>query len=773
MNLKAKLTALLFVVCLLSFAQKKANPQLGIDPIDDVVAAMTLDEKISMVRGTGMDVPSFNGQVTGNIAGKVAGAAGSTFEIPRLGIPSIIFADGPAGLRIDTIRVNDSKRYYTTAFPIGTSLASSWNTELLDRVGEAVGNEILEYGVDIWLAPAFNIQRNPLCGRNFEYYSEDPFLSGKLATAIINGVQSKGVGTSIKHYAVNNQETNRNNVDAIISERALREIYLKGFEIAVKEANPWTIMSAYNKVNGTYASESYDLLTTIPRDEWGFTGIVITDWYAGKDYSGQVKAGNDLLMPGRTPENKKIRAAIENGILSETELDRNIIRILNTILKTPSCKNYKYSNNPELKKNADIAREAAAEGIVMLKNEGHSLPLKSNKIALLGNPSYDMFIGGNGSGEVYKAYVISLLEGLTKAGYEVDKNLVKKYQNHIKEEKLKQPERTNILQKYELLPEIAWSQEDLAKIAQTTDIAILTIGRNAGESADRKVEKDYYLSASELELIKNTAAVFHAQKKKIVVVLNIDAVIDVSKWQNDVDAIIVAWLPGQEAGNAIADVLSGKINPSGRLSATFPMDYNDVPSAETFPKPGERPKTSIYNEGIYVGYRYYNTFDIKPAYEFGYGLSYTTFNYSDLKLSSNEFNEKIEISLTITNTGNTAGKEVVQLYISAPTDSLDKPNEELKGFFKTKLLQPGEKQQVSFIIDASNLASFNTQCSAWIADKGRYIVKIGASSKDFRLSKEFSLKNEIIVEKVHKVLAPEIEFKEITRISKGKDIGIN
>lgn len=760
--MKIRLLLLFLIVYLGLFAQNTKYPQLGINSIDEVIAAMTLEEKISMLRGNGMSASTGDGPVAGWVGGKVPGAAGTTYAIPHLGIPSIIVADGPAGLRIDTLRIDDPKRYYTTAFPIGTSLASTWNIELARQVGNAMGNEIREYGVDIFLAPALNIQRNPLCGRNFEYYSEDPIISGKIAAAVINGVQSQGVGTSIKHYAVNNQETNRFNVDAILSERALREIYLKGFEIAVKESQPWTVMSAYNKINGTYASESYDLLTTVLRDEWGFTGFVMTDWFGGKNYPGQVRAGNDLLMPGRKSENKKIKAAIENGTLSEAELDRNIKRILTIILQTSTFKQYKYSNNPDLKKNASISRQAAAEGIVMLKNEDNTLPLKSKKIALLGNPSYDLFIGGNGSGEVYKAYVVSLLEGLKNAGYQIDNKLINKYRRNIKEGKQNQPERTNILQKFELLPEIDWTPQELSDLANETDIAILTIGRNAGEGSDRDVENDYYLSARELEFIKSTANAFHSQNKKIVIVLNIDGVVDVTAWQDDVDAIIVPWLAGQEAGNAIADVLSGKVNPSGRLAVTFPMKYADVPSAETFPGiPIERPKTAIYNDGIYVGYRYHNTFGVKPAYEFGYGLSYTEFKYSNLKLSSNKFDGKIEVSLTITNIGKVAGKEVVQLYLSASSHTMDKPNEELKSFVKTDLLQPNEKKQISFTINAADLASFDSKRSSWVSDAGEYTVKIGASSHDFKLTGTFSLNKEIIVERVNAVLAPNVEFNEL------------
>lgn len=763
MNFRILIIVLLTIVSLPSVAQNKTNPQLRVDNIDEVIASMTLDEKISLIRGIGMKTEKGDGPAAGKIDGKVPGAAGGTFSIPRLGIPQIIVADGPAGLRIDTIRHNDSKRYYTTAFPIGTSLASTWDTQLMTEVGEAIGNEVLDYGVDIWLAPALNIQRNPLCGRNFEYYSEDPVVSGKIASAIVKGVQSKGVGTSIKHFAVNNQETNRSNVDAILSERALREIYLKGFEIAVKEANPWTVMSAYNKVNGTYASESYDLLTTILRDEWRFNGFVMTDWFAGRNYPQQVKAGNDLLMPGRSSENKRIKAAIENGTLSEEDLNRNIKKILSVIVQTPNFKNYNYTEKINLNKNAEISRQAASEGIILLKNEDKTLPLKSTKVSLLGTPSYDMYIGGNGSGEVYKAYTISLLDGLRNSNFTVDASLINRYEAHIKHEQSNAPKRMTVLDKFLTYSEPEWTQEELNNMSKNSDVAIVTIGRNAGEGADRNLEKDYYLSDLEIDFLKRTSKAFHSKGKKVVVVLNIDGIVDVSKWQNDVDAIVIAWLPGQEAGNAIADVLNGKVNPSGRLTMTIPADYSDVPSSKAFPgTPADRPETTTYNEGIYVGYRFHNTFNIEPAYEFGYGLSYTKFNYSDLNISSTEFKDKLEVSVLITNTGSVTGKEVVQLYLSAPL-TIDKPNEELKGFAKTRSLKPGEKQQITFTINSSDLASFNTKRASWIADAGDYTIKIGSSSKKIHLTKSFSLDKEIVVEKVKNVMSPVVEFEELIK----------
>lgn len=749
MKLKKTIATLLCAICLQASAQT-ALPQLGKASIKDIIAAMTLDEKIEFIHGIGMNVSSGNGPVAGSILGRVPGAAGATNKIERLGIPSIIMADGPAGLRIDTLRNGDSRRYYTTAFPTGTILASTWSPMLIEEVGKAMGNEVKEYGVDILLAPGINIQRNLLCGRNYEYYSEDPFLTGRIGAAFVKGVQSNGVGTSVKHFAANNQETGRNYVDAIVSERALREIYLRAFQYIVKTAQPWTVMSSYNKLNGTYTSESKRLLTDILRDEWGFNGIVTTDWYAGRNYPDQMKAGNDLLMPGKAQESKKLKAAIAKGTLDVKDIDRNIERILQLVLKCPSYSSYKYSNNPDLKAHAAIARKAAVEGLVLLKNNANTLPVAMGKVCLLGNTSYSTLVGGTGSGEVASAHNVSIAEGLQEAGIDIDPALIAIHNSYIKEQEAKRPPRTNILQKISVLPEKNWTEEELSSLAANNDMAVITIGRNAGEGSDRKVDVDYMLSPNELALIDATSKAFHAKGKKVVVLLNIDGVVDVCSWQDKADAILVAWLPGVQAGNAVADVLTGKENPSGRLAITFPKTYDDVPSAKTFPgEPADRPNSSTYNEGIYVGYRHCNTNHVAPAYEFGYGLSYTTFDINKLKLNKKKFYDKIIVTATVKNTGKKTGKQVVQLYLSAPSTKLDKPSEELKGFVKTDMLKPGEKQVVSFTLTPDELASYNTDASAWVADKGEYTVKIGDSSRHFVQTATFSLADDIVVEKCH------------------------
>lgn len=750
MNLK---TVLLSVACMMALGVS-AQPKLSKATIKDVVKAMTLDEKIEFLHGIGMPAASGSGPVTGSVQGKVPGAAGETQRMERLGIPAIIMADGPAGLRIDTIRGDKTRRYYTTAFPTGTILASTWNTALVEEVGNAMGNETKEYGVDILLAPGMNIQRNLLCGRNYEYYSEDPYLTGHIAAAMVNGVQKNGVGTSVKHFAANNQETRRASVDARMSERALREIYLRAFQYVVKTTQPWTVMSSYNKLNGTFTAESKYLLTTILRDEWGFKGMVTTDWFSGKDFAAQVAAGNDLMMPGRPNETEQIKAAIANGTLSMEEVDRNIERILELVVKCPSFLGYKYSDNPDLKAHAEVSRNAATEGMVLLKNGlTPVLPLKKGmSIALLGNYSYKTIVGGTGSGEVPSAHNVSIAEGLQHAGFPINKNLVDLHAKYIAEEEAKLPPRTQIIQKVEAIPERLWTKDELQQLAANNDIAVITIGRIAGEGRDRKVDADYKLSEAELAMLSNASEAFHAKGKKVVVVLNVDGAIDAYTWADKVDAILVAWLPGVQAGNAVADVVCGKVNPSGKLAITFPKAYEDVPSAKDFPGvPAKKPQYCEYNDDIFVGYRYHNTKNVEPAYPFGYGLSYTTFSMSGLKLSGKTFNNKMTATVTVKNTGKVAGKEVVQLYLSAPVTSQEKPSEELKGFVKTKLLKPGEQQVITFTLSADDLASYYPDQSSWIADKGTYTVKVGNSSRNFQQEASFSLKDNIITEKCHSI----------------------
>ncbi len=700
---------------------------------------------------------------------RVLGAAGGTMAIPRLGIPETVFADGPAGLRIQPKRKDDPNTYYATAFPVGTALASSWNTELIEEVGKAMGEEVKEYGVDVYLAPALNIDRNPLNGRNFEYYSEDPLVSGEIASAYVRGVQSNGVGTSVKHYAANNQESNRLRLNAHVSERAMRELYLKGFEIAIKDAEPWTIMSAYNKINGTYASANEDLLTTVLRDEWDYKGIVMTDWFGGypdfesiqdsvSDVVAQIEAGNDLLMPGAEKQKAALVKALKEGKVNKEAINTSLKRILAYIIETPTFKGYKYSNDPDLEANAQVTRSAATEGMVLLKNDNEVLPFtnKSGTIAVFGDTSYSFIAGGTGSGDVNEAYTVSLIDGLTGAGYTIDKGLQTAYVPFVEKmtakEMKRREENGGLLSDVQRIPEMPLDREMLAKKAKASEVAVITIGRNAGEQHDRKITNDFYLGQDEIKMINSVSDAFHAEGKKVIVILNIGGVIETATWKDKVDAILLAWQAGQEGGNSVADVFSGVKNPSGKLTMTFPVDYHNHPSAENFPGfPAHDPSEVFYKEGIYVGYRYFNTFGIKSSYEFGFGKSYTTFEYSDLKISDSTFEDEIEVTVKVKNTGKVTGKEVVQVYISAPTNLADKPSEELRAFAKTKALKPGKSEKLKFTLKAKDLASFIDEQSAWITEKGTYTIKIGASSLDIQLTDDFFVAKDITVEKVNNV----------------------
>ncbi len=757
-------------------------PQLGQAPLKEVLAALTPEEKVKLVVGMGFYPSGFpEGMLPpGNpgdreIPEKVPGAAGRSHAIARLGIPSLTLSDGPAGVRIDPTRKGDTaKTYYATAFPVATLLASTWDTAMVRRLGVAFGSEVRDFGIDVLLAPGMNIHRNPLGGRNFEYYSEDPVVTGNVAAAFVNGVESNGVGTSIKHFAVNNQEFNRMKLNSQVSERALREIYLKGFQLAVKKAQPWTVMSSYNLVNGTYTSQSPDLLTSLLREEWGFKGLVMTDWYGGQDAVAQLKAGNDLMMPGTYAQTQAILAALKNGQLTTAQLDTNVVRVLRLVLQSPTFKGFKYTSQPALKADASVARQVAAEGMVLLRNEAQTLPLAAGRqVALFGNASYNLIAGGTGSGDVNRAYTISIAQGLSAAGFAVVPALSQAYTQYLSAEKAKLPKKKGLLDPAPVIAEMAPATALLQQQAQAADVAILTLGRSAGEGGDRKVANDFTLSAAEQTLLKQVASAFHAKGKKVVVVLNVGGVIETASWRAQADAILLAWQPGQEGGHAVADVLGGKVNPSGKLATTFPMAYTDVPYGAEFPGkllPGTAPAANplmgaasenTYKEGIYVGYRYYNTFGVKPAYEFGYGLSYSTFGYGPLKLSAATLTDKLTATLTVTNTGKVAGKEVVQFYVSAPKGALAKPASELKGFAKTALLAPGQSQTLTFALTPADLASYDTAASAWVADAGTYTVQVGASSLAIKQRATFQVAQAVTTEKSRHLLAPAAPVAEL------------
>ncbi len=755
---------------------------------EEVMGKLSLEDKAHFVIGTGMSGFSGDNAVIGATRNIVPGAAGTTYPLDSLGIPAVVLADGPAGLRIDAKREGDSATYYCTHFPIGTLLASTWNTKLIGEVGQAIGEEVKEYGADVLLAPALNIMRNPLCGRNFEYYSEDPVVAGKTAAAYIAGVQKNDVGTSIKHFAANNQETNRMNTDARISQRALREIYLKGFEIAIKESKPWTVMTSYNYINGVYSSESKDLVETILRDEWGYEGTVMTDWFGGKDGAKQMWAGNDMLQPGKKEQFDSIVAGVKSGKLAEADLDRSVSRILNLVEKSPRFQGYQFSNKPDLKAHAAVTRQSAAEGMVLMKNE-KALPFAKTvkNVALYGNTSYDFIAGGTGSGNVNHAYVVSLLDGLKNGGYTVSENLKNAYETYLGDIKKKAEAELKELEKSDpdkamyvkFLPqplpaEKLFSVDELKKQAETADIAVITLGRLSGEFLDRKVA-DFNLSASERQLLQQVCDVYHKANKKVVVLLNIGGVIETASWKDLPDAILCAWQAGQEGGNSVVDVLSGKQSPSGKFTMTWPVKFTDAYSSKNFPI-DEDPRIDMLNQGkkgnvrnvdfteyeedIYVGYRYFDSFNVPVSYPFGFGLSYTTFEYSDANIAQK--GDNYEVSVTVKNSGECEGKEVVELYISAPdSKAANKPAKELKAYAKTKNLKPGESETLTLNVAAADLASFDEASSAWVVAGGEYQFLVAASVQDIKATLKASVKNQQT--KVHDVLKPEVKLNLLKR----------
>ena len=755
---------------------------------EEVMAKLSLEDKAHFVIGVGMAGFSGDDAVIGATKSLVPGAAGTTYPLDSLGIPAVVLADGPAGLRIDATREGDSATYYCTHFPIGTLLASTWNTQLVEEVGQAIGEEVKEYGADVLLAPALNIMRNPLCGRNFEYYSEDPVVAGKTASAYITGVQKNDVGTSIKHFAANNQETNRMNTDAHISQRALREIYLKGFEIAIKESKPWTVMTSYNYINGIYTSESKDLVQTILRDEWGYEGTVMTDWFGGKDGAKQMWAGNDMLQPGKKEQFDSIVAGVKSGKLDEADLDRNVKRILNLVEKSPRFQGYQYSNKPDLEAHAAVTRQSAAEGMVLMKNN-ETLPLKESvkNVALYGCTSYDFIAGGTGSGNVNHAYVVSLLDGLKNGGYTVSDELKTAYEKYIAdckearkkeiEELAKKDKQAAMLASFmpgTLPAEKQFTAEELAAQAEASDVALITIGRISGEFLDRKAA-DFNLNASEMKLIQQVCEVYHKAGKQVVVLLNIGGVIETASWKELPDAILCAWQAGQEGGNSVVDVLSGKQSPSGKFTMTWPIKFTDAYSSKNFPI-DEDPKIDMLNQGqkgtkknvdftdyeedIYVGYRYFDSFGVPVSYPFGFGLSYTTFEYSDAKIA--EKGDAYEVTVTVKNTGKLEGKEVVELYISAPDNkAANKPAKELKAFAKTKQLKPGESETLTLTVKAADLASFDEAASAWVVAEGEYQFLVAASAQDIKATLTANAKAQQT--KANDVMKPQVQMNLLKR----------
>ena len=666
--------------------------------IQELVSEMTLEEKAGLCSG----IDSWH-----------------TLAVERLGIPSIMMADGPHGLRkemeVEEKGLLSNPSYPATCFPTAAAVACSWDTELMHQLGEALGDECLAAGVSILLGPGVNIKRSPLCGRNFEYYSEDPFLAGKLASGLINGVQSRGVGTSLKHFAANNQETQRLTTDTLVDERALREIYLTNFEIAVKEAAPWTLMCAYNKLSGEFCSENRRLLTEILRDEWGFDGFVMSDWGAVNERDDALAAGLDLEMPaGGEDSLNKIIAAVNSGKLSETVLDTAVERILKIVFKGAEvlCESAAYDINAH----HSLARSIAGESMVLLKNNA-ILPLeRKGKIAVIGAFAKKPRIQGGGSSHLNPTMLSIPLEELKKsAGDGVEISYCEGY--HLDEE-------------YDSFG------SGFESVCDTPDEKLISEAASAASSADRTVlflglpdlfESEGYdrthmrLPLGQLELL----AELTKKAKNIVVVLLNGSPIEMP-WFGSVDGVLEAYLCGQAAGGAIADILFGDVNPSGKLAETFPVRVTDTPSYLFFP--GSRNRAE-YREGIFVGYRYYEKKQIVPLFPFGFGLSYTSFDYTDIKTDLDEIDEdgKITVSAAVKNTGALAGKETVQFYVRKVNSAIPRPEKELKGFAKV-YLQPGEEKTAEVTLDKRAFAFWDEESGGWQVEPGEYEILVGTSS---------------------------------------------
>lgn len=755
-----------------------SQPRLQAENIDDVIAAMTLEEKCHLVLGCGMSY--------GDDA-KFPGTAGSTYAIPRLGIPKTYCADSNQGLRMSARRDFDSRNYFCTDYMTSISLASTWDKDAAYRIGKGIGNETKEYGLDWILAPSMNLMRNVLCGRNHEYYSEDPYLSGTIAAHYVMGIQSEGTAACVKHFAANSQETNRNANDSRVSQRALRELYLRNFELAVRISNPWTVMTAYNSINGKPTCEDISLTETVLRGEWNYKGLVVSDWNAGSNATASMVAGNDMLQPGQDKQYHELLANAKNGRLPMAVLDRNVKRILQFIVKCHNFNNYTYSNEPDLKQHAADDRKIGAEGMVLLKNENVLPLLAGQNVALYGCTSYDIIPGGTGfGGTTVGRYTVSLVEGLRNAGFSVYKPLINQYKKHIaSEQKRLYP---NGLPPFSLQPlhraeEIEMTKQQLQEHAAANDIAIITIGRKSGEAADR-TQDEFNLYAKERKMISQISEVYHKDGKKVVVLLNICSPVETASWKHLVDGILCTWQSGEQVGNSIADVISGTINPSGRLPVTFQIAYGDAPSDKNFPsdvkevkdlatmymwgndkKDAKREvKANIdytdYDEDIYVGYRYFDSFGKEVSFPFGFGLSYTTFAYDQMKV--NKQGDTYTVSVEVKNIGNLPGRNVVELFVAAPHNKqLNKPEKELRDYAKTSLLQPGQRETVTMKVRTADLASFDEKASAWKTDAGTYRFMICASAN--KIETECPVAVNSYKKKVNNVMKPQVKLNRLHR----------
>ena len=661
--------------------------------IQKIIKKMTLEEKAALCTGA-----SF----------------WTTTPVERLGVPEMVVSDGPHGVRrVTDVNSVAMKSLPATCFPTASCLASTWDVDLLHDLGQALGEECVALNVDVLLGPGLNMKRTPLGGRNFEYFSEDPHLAGELGASLINGIQSKGVGTSLKHFAVNNQETQRLSISAVVDERTLREIYFPAFETAVKKAKPWTVMCAYNKINGTYCSEHHELLVDILKDEWGFEGLVVSDWGAVHDRVASLKGGLDLEMPGpREQRVKTVVEAVRAGSLDETVLDKTVDRILGVVFKTAETVK---GGEFDVEAHNSLARKIASEGIILLKNDG-ILPLKNPQhVAVIGRSAREPYFQGGGSSHINPTKVAIPFTELQKLAKDAELTYAEGYSTD------------NGFQQSLI--------DEAVGVAQSADVALLYIALPASEESEGYDRSNLDLTPQQVALIK---AVISVQPRSVVI-LNNGAPIVMSEWIDDTAAVLEAWMMGQAGGGAIADVLFGRVNPSGKLTETFPVKLADTPAYINFPGGSGEVR---YGEGIFIGYRYFDAKAMPVQFPFGYGGSYTTFEYSFPKISTTTFKDVdgLTVSVSVINTGKMIGKETVQVYVHDHKSALVRPLKELKGFAKIEL-QPGETKVVTIPLDFRAFAYYHPTYKQWITEDGEFDILIGASSADIRFTQTVTLQS--------------------------------
>ena len=659
--------------------------------LESLVSQMTLEEKAALCTGA---------------------TAWTSTPISRLGIPEYRVSDGPHGVRRTENSMDlGSESIPATCFPTASLMASTWDVNLIEALGRALGEEVVALGVNTILGPGVNIKRSPLGGRNFEYFSEDPYLAGQMAISHINGVQSQGVGTSLKHFAANNQEYQRFSIDTLVDERTLREIYLPAFEAAVKQAKPWTVMCAYNKLNGDYCSENYRLLTEILKQEWGFEGLVVSDWGAVHDRVSSLKAGLDWEMPGPSPRRTQaVVDAVRSGKLDEAVLDEACRRILRVVMKAAETK---VGGTFDVDAHHALARKVAAEGMVLLKNNG-VLPLRAPRhIAVIGRAAQVAHFQGGGSSHINPTRVDVPINALKALAGDAEISYAEGY---VEEDRFDQA----------LI-------DQAVSTARVSDVTLLYLSLPESKESEGYDRSDLDLTAQQVALIQAVTRV----QPDTVVILNNGAPVVMGAWIDDTAAVLEAYMMGQAGGSAIADVLFGKVNPSGKLAETFPLRLEDTPAYLNFP--GENGEVR-YGEGLYVGYRYYDAKKMPVQFPFGYGLSYTTFDYSNPRVSSEAFKDVdgVTVSVDVTNTGKMAGKEIVQVYVHDQKSGMPRPVKELKGFAKVEL-QPGETKTVSIPLDFRAFAFYNPLYNQWVTEDGQFDLLIGASSADIRCTQTVSL----------------------------------